>query len=320
MWGLTRYKPNLIGFGLSVCLMASVVKAEPSMTFQMDNDIVYGTDRDYTGGFKFKTTDDRFNLRLLKSLDAVISARNWQVENDQLELSVEAFSLVAAEEGQLNTLLNEAWTHIDLRRFYSRHIEQRKQRLNLELSLGWLGSKSPGQSLQNRIHYWIGNDPADEAQYELSNQPTLQLGVDYSEDWFKLKHWQFYRSAWLKVGSPFTQGYLGVGFVRTFNSQPVFQYNQLNHVKSVSKKRGYFYFASAGMSYLLHSALLDDGLYTNDAALVDRNLWIPLAKYGAGLTYEQLAVSLSGNVVGNTYKAQPTERFRFASLSVTWFF
>ncbi|MEA3405796.1 MAG: DUF2219 family protein, partial [Pseudomonadota bacterium] len=151
-------------------------------------------------------------------------------------------------------------------------------------------------------------------------QPTLQVGVDVNTDWFAVDDWLFYKSAWLRLGSPLTQGYLGLGVMRSVNSEPVLMNNQVNHVRKGSTKVGYFYFGNVGMSYLWFSSLVDGRIFSNDETLIERYRWIPMVQYGAGINYEDIAFALSGNAIGQVYKDQPENIFRFASLTVTWFF
>lgn len=47
---------------LSLFLFSPLLNAAPSFTLHIDNDFIYGTDREYTGGFKFKFTEDEIDV------------------------------------------------------------------------------------------------------------------------------------------------------------------------------------------------------------------------------------------------------------------
>lgn len=111
--------------GLLTMFFAIRLSAAPLVfTLHVDNDLLFGTDREYTGGFKFKFTADKSDSVevLFGGVDAIL---NRLVElkplSDQLEVAVEAFTLTRIQDNRKKpvAVLNEAWTHIDLRRFYT---------------------------------------------------------------------------------------------------------------------------------------------------------------------------------------------------------
>jgi len=300
-------------------LMSLNAKASSYFTLHIDNDLLYGTDRDYTGGFKFKFTENELalNQKLIEPFDPIIKSLGLTLISDQVEMSIEAFTLGKnSPSGKVNLLLNEAWTHVDLRRFYKRTSQQ----IAIDMSFGWLGPNSPGKSAQNKLHKLIGNDLVEGARYHLPDQPTFMVGADIMTDLFSIEDWQFYQSSWLKLGSPQTQGFLGIGVIRSVNSDPVFKNNQVNYVRLDSKGMGYFYFGSIGMSYLWYSALVDGRLLALDDPLLPRYRWIPMIQYGAGMSFKKIAITLTGNAIGKIYKDQPENVFRFASLTMTCHF
>lgn len=307
---------------LAVVLWSSSqgVAAQPSwLTVHVDNDLLYGTDREYTGGFKFKLSRDEFefNRSIFKGVDDFLTPFNLIPFSDQIELSVEAFTLTKlAENDRIVHVLNEAWTHVDLRRFY----RSKQYNTSVGLSFGWLGPNSPGRYLQDDLHKLIGNSKVDGWDHHLPDQPTAQLNVDWSAVKWKSNDWSLYQSAWLKVGSPNTQAYLGAGLIRKKNIDPVFLNNQLSYVRSESPTLGYFYFGSIGVSYLAYSALIDGRILGGDKPILNRYHWIPAVEYGIGFSYGDFAMTLSGNAIGQVYRLQPEESFHFASVTMTWVF
>lgn len=321
MWKQGRY----VLLSLTVLLQPTVVNAEAlkaerfsNFTLQIDNDLLYGTDREYTGGFKFKWAQEQCSMHdyLSKPFQSWVKHLQLKAVADQTEVGIEAFTLMRQDEDdRLQNLYNEAWSHIDLRRFY----EGRELDVAWTVTAGWLGPDSPGKGLQNDLHSLIGNDPADDALYELPNQPTLQLGVDIKSDWFQWQDWSLYKSFWLKAGSPWTHAYAGVGLMRTFGQVgPRLLYNQVNSMPLKAKASGGFYFGSVGASYLFYSALADGRIFSDDPNKLERYRWVPMLQYGAGYQFETFSVSLSGNAIGQVYKDQPENFFRFASLTFTW--
>ncbi len=299
--------------------MIQPVQADSVLTVHIDNDVIFGTDRQYTGGFKFKFTEDHLaiNNSLVSPVQHLINDLDMTLAFDQVEVSVEAYTLTKLNgANKVTHILNEAWTHVDLRRFYKR----KGQSIGLGFVFGWLGPDSPGKPMQNELHQLIGNGAVKESLYALPNQATFQIGLDVSTDWFLVDDWQFYKTAWIKLGSPITEVYAGLGVIRSVHSHPVLMNNQINHVQPNTKGFGYFYFGSIGLSNLVYSALLDGRVLSHDKTYFERYRWVPMLQYGVGVSYEDIAVTLSGNAIGQVYKEQPENVFRFASATVSWFF
>jgi hypothetical protein len=185
------FSARVVSFALLALIQPA--QAESVLTVHVDNDVIFGTDRGYTGGFKFKFTDDFLGINnfLVSPMQSLINDLGMTLLFDQAEVSVEAFTLTKLNRAnKITPILNETWTHIDLRRFYKR----KGQSIGVEFVFGWLGPDSPGKPMQNELHQLIGNDPVEDALYELPNQATIQIGLDVNTDLFLVDDWQFYQT------------------------------------------------------------------------------------------------------------------------------
>ncbi len=316
---LERLRFPLFGFSM---LMAALPALASELSFQADNDIVYGTDRQYTGGVNVRWTNENGIGLVNWLIDPIEKAalpkkgeRRFQ-KTDQLELSTQIFTLEKRTDSGLESAGNTAWTHFDWRRFYH---YGRHQSL-LSFSVGWLGPASGGREIQDGIHSVIGNSNASGWDNQLPDQPTLQIGFDNQYFLFDPQlepHFQMYRSLSIMVGSPETALNAGVGAYYGDGARPVMSFNTFNHVMNTGKGFGWFVFADISAQYQIYNVLRDGRLFTkDDTGLKPANEVIPSGQYGGAMTWNGFYVLFAGSVFGQFYRDQPEEAFRFASLVV----
>lgn len=299
------------------------------VTVQMDNDILFGTDRQYTAGFNVYLTEGNMNSvdwlmspveRLLSSGDAMEDAV-WTT--DQIEFGVHLYTL-RQKPTKLHpdgVVGNSAWTYLNFRRFYrydTRHF-------TMDWRFGWIGESNGGEAMQNGVHAIIGNSDVKGWDKQPPDQPTLQWAIEDQNVMYRSDEtpedgqFNFYRSLSATIGSPQTTLSAGLGMYYAVNAEPVFAYNRLNHLNVDQRDWGWFVFANAGLSYDVYNLYRDGRLFTDDKSdLEEANTFFPSAQYGGGLVYNEISFTLTGTSMGQFYQDQTENVFRFASFTVTF--
>ncbi|MGC9385964.1 MAG: lipid A deacylase LpxR family protein [Hydrogenovibrio sp.] len=300
--------------------MFSCTLTAADLSVQLDNDILYGTDREYTGGFIVRWTDatgiglvDGWASpleRLALSSDALQGVQ----KTDQLGLAMQIFTLEKHGDTRHDSAGNSGWAHIDLRRFY----QYGRYQSVLGLRLGWLGPSSGGQEIQNGLHSIIGNDNASGWDHQVPDQPTLQVAFDqqvFLSEPQSHSGGQLYGALSVVAGSPETAVSFGVGAYYADGARPVMRMNALDHVVDMGSGLGWFVFADVSAKYDIYNVFLDGRPFTEDDPNIEfANVVIPAAQYGGGLSFNHFYVVLSSSVLGQVYRGQPENHFKFASL------
>lgn len=321
---MSRYLGRWVGVLCLWSVWAPTALAEKdSVTVRMDNDVVFGTDRQYTGGFKLFFTDGDYQV-----VDFMVAPLAWFFkrqnpdkinlwQTDQIELSSEVYTLQKKSSNGNEPIGNTAWTNIAFRRFYkfdSHHY-------TLDVRIGWIGPSSGGEEIQNTIHEVIGNQNGHGWDRQPPDQPTLQIAgenqnvVLQSED----QRFNLYRSLAVELGSPRTALSAGLGTFYAVNAEPVFSFTQLNHLSNDQHDWGWFVFANYTAAYEIYSVFQDGRLGADDPFTLEAaSELVAEFQYGGGVVYDEVSVTFSGTSMNQYYKNQTEDIFRFASLTVTF--
>ncbi|WP_024852241.1 lipid A-modifier LpxR family protein [Hydrogenovibrio kuenenii] len=291
------------------------------IVFNLDNDILFGTDREYTAGSHFYWTENSIKLNeqifspLFKPLRPHFSPKSDQI--DQLILATEIYTLRKKDGNQIEPLANTGWTY-----FAFRHIESyQKQQLGMELNLGWIGPGSGGEEIQNGVHKLIGNSNERGWNHQYPNQPTINFNLSIQSDISQLSNDSFHSFYTLsgQLGTLRTNLGGGLGIDYASNCSPNFFDNQLNTIK-FGWGWGWFVYSTINVNYEIYNRITDGRLFTDDRPLVNRRKFFPLFDVGIGLTHNQFSVNYSTKSTPQYYDNQPEKRFRYSSLNFHWGF
>lgn len=290
----------------------------------IDNDVLFGTDREYTGGSHLYWTEPNisFNQKIFKPLFEPISknlnAKTGQI--DQIILATEVFTFKANRDSKIESIGNTGWTYLAFR-----HVEAYPQhQLGMELNLGWIGPASGGEEIQNGIHKLIGNKNETGWNHQYPDQPTVNVSVNFENNISQLSGNGFrsFYTLRAQLGNLNTDIGGGLGTSYASNCKPNFfddQHSQLNTIK-FGHGWGWFAYAIVNTSYEIYNGLLDGRLLTDDKPILrKRNFW-PLFDSGIGLTYNQFSINYSTITTPKYYDEQPENRFRYSSLNFHWTF
>ena len=316
-----NWRTLILWVSLTSTVLTGPLASAGQINIQLDNDVVFGTDRQYTGGFEVRWTEDQIPLvdALLSPFESFLPSKKISgfKQADQLAVCTELYTLQQKTEYGNEAVSNSAWTHIDWRRFYW----YGKNQSILDFRAGWIGPSSGGRQIQDGIHSLIGNDNASGWDKQVPDQPTLQVGFENrhkffttQDDGFKVAH-----SLSGVVGSPEIYAAAGVGMQYGVNMEAVMSFNRLNHLVIPEKGFGWLVFMDASVRYEAYNAFRDGRLFIDERTrLKPANDLIPSVQYGAGFVFNEISVVLSGSSFGKFYREQTEDVFRFASLIVSF--
>lgn len=314
-----------------LALCACNAQANESLSVQLDNDILFGTDREYTGGLKIYYNDGHFKLndKIIEPLHAKAShlfpkmALIHSHTHDQLEVSAEIYTIKQKKEGKtLNALTNTAWVSVASKRFYQ-YVSQKDQPAfyHLGARVGWIGPSNGGEQLQNGFHQMIGNQTVDGWDHQPFDQPTLQISFERQKIFYqsRLKALNAYYTTWGELGSPRTDLYVGLGSYWQHNAHPIFYHNQANHIFNKKSRMGIFAFANVNGSYDFYNLMRDGRPFTQDAPLIPSlSPWRLEMRLGAGLAMGQSTLCFTVTHWQQFYSEQPESAFHYASLAYSF--
>lgn len=317
-----------IFFYLSLFWLSGLEKLyaeETHLTFQLDNDLIFGTDRQYTGGFKVLWSQPSIPpvTWLFSPLDSLMRSNDsWLSDKtitqiDQMGFTTEVYTLQRKTENTQIPIGNTAWIHTDIRRLYQSDPVQ----TTIALNLGWFGPDNRGEDLHNGIHSVIGNHDVPGWNKQPPNRLTAQVSIDYQTKFFQSRQQTFnlFHSFTADIGTPFTGLGFGLGGYYAVNAQPIFSFNSLNQPSLNHQGTGWFVYSCWSAEYDYYNEFLDERFFTDESFILEEsNLLRPTLEYGAGFIYDKFALSLHGTSIGQFYKGQTEDIFRFASLTLTF--
>lgn len=317
---------SLLALGLSMSSATSyagplINDQSSQFIFNLDNDILFGTDSEYTAGTHLTWTEQTMDFNewlfnpLFKPLRSSLSPKTDQM--DQFTLATEIYTLRVDSGSQVKPLANTGWSYANFR-----HVEAYQgQQLGMELNLGWIGPGSGGEEIQNGVHKLIGNRNEEGWNHQYPDQPTINFHVSLQNDIDTLtgKGFHSFYTVSGQLGTLSTNVGGGLGINYADNCTPNFFDNQLNTIK-FNKGWGWFVYSTINVDYEIYNRLTDGRLLTDDRPIVRRRNFWPLFDVGIGFTYNQFSMNYSTKSTPQYYDDQPEKRFRYSSLNFHWGF
>ena len=310
---------SVVSMGMTNCQANDFIDKDRSQYIvNFDNDVLYGTDREYTAGshWYYSKPEMAFNQWLFRPSLDFIFPRNTNVSTvDQFLLATEIYTLKAHEGNKVVNIANTGWTYFGFRSLK----KSKRDQLGLELTIGWVGPGSGGEEIQNTIHELIGNKPETGWDHQYPDQPTLQIIASKQDSFFQTpdKEFEVFYTYGTTLGNIRTNVNAGLGASLAINSRPTFFDNHLNTIRFRSGW-GYFFYSTISASYEIYNGLTDGRIFTNDPVRVRRESNIPWVDVGCGFTYDHFSINYSTKATTRYYKDQPESRFRYSSINFQW--
>lgn len=316
-------------------LLSPFASAEPThlkvLSLQMDNDFLFGTDREYTGGIKVNYNNGHFKLNdwLIQPIESILGSflsqnlTSSKQTQDQLEFSTEIYTIRQKKDGKkLEALTNTAWISISSKRFYQLHTRfELPAFYHLGMRLGWIGPSNMGEKIQNGFHQLIGNQPVEGWSKQPFDQPTLQISFEQQNLFYQNTPHTFnaYFTSWGELGFPRTDLYLGIGGYLHKNAHPIFYHNIANHIIDRRPNWGYFVFANMNISYDFYNLFRDGRPFTKDPSLIpELSPWRFESRLGMGIKFDSHSLYFTVTRWQQFYAEQPETAFHYASLAYSF--
>ncbi len=299
---------------------------QSSLSIQLDNDILFGTDREYTGGLKIAYNDGHFKLNdwAIQPIAHFLSLASQKTTHDQLEFGAEIYTIrqMTKDRKVLASLTNTAWVYLSSKRFF--HFQNHHQLpsfYHIGMKVGWIGPSNGGENIQNGFHRLIGNKAVEGWDKQPFDQPSFQISFERQSMLYQSnqKTLNLYATSWGEVGNPRTDLYLGIGAYLQHNAHPIFYHNLANHIIEKDQKWGYFAFVNGNISYDFYNLMRDGRPFTKDPSLIPQlSPWRFETRLGIGGRYQRHTLCFTVTRWQQFYDEQPESAFHFASLAYSF--
>ncbi len=215
------------------------------------------------------------------------------------------------------------------------HVDHTNSSHGLKFVTGVVGPWSFAGETQREVHRIIGAPIPQGWDYQLHNEPILNLAYEYRHRFPLLgrrRDWSFealpIAGGWL--GNVLTQA-SGSGMVRCgFNMPDDFGPMLARGMSPMPPPRfaagpdatrhswGFFVFGSVTANLVVHDLTLDGNTFV-DSPSVDRNPFVPAAAFGVGVAQRRFLFSFTYSFWGEEFEAQD-EPSKLGTFALSWFF
>lgn len=316
--------------------------------FQIDNDILSGSDRDYTNGVRFAfikeiDEDSVTNSFLKRNLSKIVTDNEkispirhwllpqtqdvrfaWGVGLSQLLFTPEDFNALSAPEGERPYA---AWLGFE----YSLHAKNANKANSITLSIGTTGENAFGQEAQDWVHENISGSPIFQGwDSQIPNELTVNLHFDHKQrinlaDSFNFAGLEYdgYYESGASLGNFRTDAYIGGVFRAGINlpasySTPRVQLGSYGHdffqsANDDDKRFSLLTFVGLRSTIVAHDITLDGPVFTDFDTGVDSKFLVNELLLGFGARYGNFALSFTQTFRSDEFDGQ-TENQIFGSL------
>lgn len=330
---------------LPLCLSAE--HAASHLLVQWDNDLLTGSDRDYTNGarvaymqdlntdqnthsflqnllFRFAGTDDESFLADYRYLNDGDTRFSWGTGVTQLMFTPDAPEPFAAPDGERPYA---GWLGLE----FSLHVKNQISASSVTLSLGTTGPNSYADDAQNWIHQNVSGSPLYQGwKSQVPGEFTANLHLDHKRriEWLdsdcnSLIEFDGYYEWGAALGNFRTDAYIG-SLIRLGHNLPssyitprvqIGSYGHALFEEETESDFSIFTFVGLRGSAVLHDITLDGPVFRDFDTGIDSEALVGELLFGAGIHWSYFDVSLSRTIRTDEFKGQDANQ-EFGSVLV----
>jgi hypothetical protein len=207
------------------------------------------------------------------------------------------------------------WLHLDV---YQTYYRENKAIDTFTLGLGVVGPASGGEWIQTEVHKLIDSSPPMGWEYQLKNEPTIQLSSYRMYSVF-LNKWMEYRpSAGVDLGNARTDLALG-NTIRTGYNIPNDFDPVIKKIKSFQDEFYAYAFVSCNGQLVLHDIFLDGNTFKDNEVTVDKKPLVADFHFGISLGLKYIDVTVTHVERTKEFETQTRDN-RFDSIQISYNF
>lgn len=325
--------------GLPAFALAADNRESGIVTLQVENDVVVGTDRNYTNGLRLsylspEVAPDHWSWKVARKLPIYAPGQKLRFST---AIGQSIFTPEDTEATQL--ILDDrpyaAWAYggfgvllYDDKRDAAGRPLGTGQMQSLVLELGVVGPWAMGEEVQNNFHTLIGAERSKGWSHQLENEPGAML--TYESKWRRFLFYGARQGLGLEVmphvggavGNVMTYGALGAslrlgaGLPEDFGPPRIRPSLPGSGYFRGSDGFSWYLFAGAEGRYVLRNIFLDGNSY-RDSHSIDKNPLVGDLQAGVAITYDGLRLSYTQVYRSPEIDGQSGDRFGSVALSLS---
>lgn len=307
------------------------------ITFQIENDVIAGTDRNYTNGGRLtylspEVTPEHWSGRAAAALPTF-----GYGDKVRYSFSLGQSMFTPEDTGEETLIVGDrpyaAWLYgraavlfYDDARDDAGDLVSTGQLQTLAVDLGIVGPWALGEEVQNNFHNLIGVEEAEGWANQIENEPGIM--ISYESAWRNALQFpsfgdfgvEFMPHLGVTLGNVMTYGAVGGSARIGFNLPDDFGPPRIqpslpgSGFFRPSDGVGFYFFGGVESRAVARNIFLDGNSF-RDSHSIDRNYFVGDAQFGAAVTYGDVRLTLAQVLRSPEIEGSATDRFASLSLS-----
>lgn len=307
------------------------VRTEPrqwSLAVRWENDTFGGNDRFYTDGVSLSLAHTGNSW-----LDPLANRFSWCSGRRTVGYEVEQIMVTPADTTRAIPDPNDRPYAGILSVGLSLHVERDNRYHGFKFLTGVVGPWSLADETQKKVHEWVGSGQPQGWDYQLHNEPILDLVYEHRRKYRLLGEPRGFAVEGLPagnimLGNVLTQGQIGGQFRVGYNIPDDFGTTLMRGMvhlppprppaDTAAPKWGVYVFGGANANLVLRNITLDGNTW-KDSPSVDKEWFVPAAEVGMALATRRFTVAFAYVFWGKEFKGQP-DNSEFGAFTVSYLF
>lgn len=187
----------------------------------------------------------------------------------------------------------------------------------LKIDIGIIGPASLAEETQKEFHRWFKMAQPQGWQYQLRNEPALNVAY-YKSCAYRFNKWiEFNPLAGANGGNVLIDAEIG-SFIRCGYNMPRL-FNPTIFSFSSTKEDSFFIYTFAGVigQAIAYDHLLDGSLFQDEQVTVKHNTFVANGSIGAAVGYRGFELSIAHTEITEQWNTQPNRYAKYDSIKIT---